>query len=373
MADPARTPASSVVSPSPGGFVPDSSGLMSPTPSHASSARSSTSALGLPHPRSHPLRPGSSKEEIVRRFVSDRLLHISRRFVKRSGIVEAVSGDDVDDDGDDIDNNLDNNNGGSSHHDTAGYASMGELCRDLDALLNNLWRSGTPSLQVQYLLSIASELIAWMEGFPPSPRATLALLRKLDYCFASLLVGEDLETRETLPGFEGGSTNSYRRVGLSRTDMVRCRSIAEQTRMVVVDVFRRGPPDPLDEMNANNTNPLRSGRSRAAQEPGQRRREDREGTVGTEASSTVQGEETDAERETTAEPTDDDATTLADEGDDDDASDDDVSDVQMSVARVYEFTLVKLGQALGDQPARIGDFEPPGDRMVLEDENDDEY
>lgn len=310
---------------------------MSPTPSHASST---SSALGLPHPRSQPLRPGSSREDIVRRYISDRLLHISRRFVKKYGIAEP--GDTV-----------------------VGYKSMGELCADVDALLNNLWRSGTPSLQVQYLLNIASELVTWMDGFKPSPRATLALLQKLDYCFASLLIGEDLETHETLPGFGAGGNS---RAGLSRTDMVRCRSIAEQSRVAVVDVFQRGPPDPLDE-NLGRRN-------------GNRRREEREGTVGTvttETSSTVLNSETEGDRETTAETTDDDATTLDGADDEDmDVNDDDDDfneDTQMGVARVYENTLVKLGEVLGDQPGRIGDFEPAagGDSMAFEDENDDEY
>ena len=91
---------------------------MSPSPSLASSARSTSSVLGLPHPRRQPLRPGSAKEDLVRRYVSDRLLHISRRFVKKYGIAEP--GDTV-----------------------IGYKSMGELCSDVDTLLNNLWKSGT--------------------------------------------------------------------------------------------------------------------------------------------------------------------------------------------------------------------------------------
>lgn len=223
---------------------------------------------------------------------------------------------------------------------------------------------------MQYLLSIASELITWMDGFVPSPRITLAVLRKLDYCFASLLVGQDLDTHETLPGFEAGSTSSRRRVGLSRTDMVRCRSIAEQSRVAVVDVFRRGPPDPLDE------NGRRPGRFRNASDP-HAYQLDREGTVGTEAS-TLQGDDGSA-RETAAEPTDDDDTTLMDseegdyeeDADGDDEDDDDDDDVQMGVARVYEHTLVKLGELLGDQPGGIGGHEPHC--MYRDGENDDEY
>ncbi len=74
-----------------------------------------------------------------------------------------------------------------------------------------------------------------MAGFPPSPPATFAVLHKLDHCFASLLSGEDIETHESLPGFENGL-----RAGMSRTDMVRCRSLVEQGRVVIVDVMSRG-------------------------------------------------------------------------------------------------------------------------------------
>ncbi|CAK7568195.1 MAG: hypothetical protein SEPTF4163_006179 [Sporothrix epigloea] len=226
------------------------------------------------------------------------------------------------------------------------------------------------SLQVQYLLSIANELITWINGFKPSPRATLDILRKLDFCFASLLIGEDLETHETLPGFEQGGSTNNRRVGLSRTDIVRCRSIAEQSRIAVVDVFRRGPPDPLDDEGAITSYPRSSYALRT----------DREGTVNTEAS-TLQGDDLDDGCETTAEPTDEDATTLAGETDDDDDGfpdgyeDNEINeDIQMGVARVYENTLVKLGEIIGEMPGRIGDFETVRmDVSDLEDENDDEY
>jgi len=55
-------------------------------------------------------------------------------------------------------------------------------------------------------------------------------LRKLDTAFASLIQGEDIETGATLPGFEG------RRGVVSTTEKVRIKAIAENTRIVVVDV-----------------------------------------------------------------------------------------------------------------------------------------
>lgn len=111
MAEQGRSPPAA----GPGGFIPPQS-LPSPAPS-SFSARSSA-ANSLPHPRGQPLRSGSAKEDKVRRFVEERLLHISRRFVKRFGIPEP--GDEV-----------------------VGYKSLGELNKDLEGVVNVLWLSGT--------------------------------------------------------------------------------------------------------------------------------------------------------------------------------------------------------------------------------------
>lgn len=54
----------------------------------------------------------------MRRYVEERILHISRRYVKKHGLQEP--GDEV-----------------------VGYKSMGELCKDLESLINIIWLSGT--------------------------------------------------------------------------------------------------------------------------------------------------------------------------------------------------------------------------------------
>lgn len=97
----------------PGGFLPQT-GLPSPAPSSTPSRAAST----LPHPRAHSLRPGSNKEDLVRRFVEEKLLNISRRYVKKFG--NPASGDTV-----------------------TGFKSMGEVCRELEGVVNVLWKSGT--------------------------------------------------------------------------------------------------------------------------------------------------------------------------------------------------------------------------------------
>ncbi|KAH6617513.1 hypothetical protein F5144DRAFT_596500 [Chaetomium tenue] len=187
---------------------------------------------------------------------------ISRGFVKRAG------------------RSPENNDPGYQLGNDEGYTSIDGLCRDLDPVIHLIWRSGTPSLQIPSLLSIATEFNTWMIGFPPSPDHIFPLLRKLDHCFASLLSGEDIVTHEPLPGFENGL-----RGGMSTTDMIRCRSTALDARTVIMAVLGR--------------------------------MEQREEGGGEEESGV------------------------------DDDDDQDLEAHYMDAARVYEYTLVKLGETLG--------------------------
>jgi len=102
----------------PGGFIPPS--LPSPAPTNIS--QSSTTS-NLPHPRSHPLRAGSAKEEAARRYVENRLLHVSRRYTKKF---------------------LDHEEGETVY----GYVSMTEVSKDLGEVVDVLWLSGTRKLFV---------------------------------------------------------------------------------------------------------------------------------------------------------------------------------------------------------------------------------
>jgi Subunit 11 of the general transcription factor TFIIH len=97
------------------------------------------------------------------------------------------------------------------------------------------------------------------------------------------LKGEDSDTGEVLPGFETGM-----RGGMSKTDMVRCKGLVEATRVLIVDVMNREPE--LDE--------------------------DRDGS----------GVETDLEEDT--------------------SMDADELNFGMDAARVYEQTIVQLGERL---------------------------
>merc|ERR1712093_677660 len=195
----------------PGGFLPPS--LPSPAPSNYSS---SSTASNLPHPRSNPLRSGSAKEDAARRYLEARLLNVSRRYAKKFQPME--EGEDV-----------------------KGYISMSEVAKDLGEIIDVVWLSGTPSLQIPYLLNIALAVNTYISAFPASPKATFALIRKLDHAFSSLLKGEDSITGEILPGFAGG-----KRAGLTKTDMVRCKGLVDTTRVLVVDVMGTEIEDDAD-------------------------------------------------------------------------------------------------------------------------------
>lgn len=94
---------------------------------------------------------------------------------------------------------------------------------------------------------------------------------------------------------------------MSRTDMVRCRSLVEQTRVLVVEAMRREPGEDEDED------------------------EDEWGPGGT-----LTGDETDG-------------------GGRVGIWDEDDERLHMDVARVYENTLVQLGETLGEGGA-VGDL-----------------
>ncbi|KAF7552363.1 hypothetical protein G7046_g7436 [Stylonectria norvegica] len=255
------------LSPEAGGFIPVG-GLPSPAPSSTTSTRQT---YGLPHPRGRALKAGSSKEELVIRYVEERLLNISRRYVKKFGNPEP--GDTV-----------------------VGYKAFGEVCRDLDAIVNVLWLSGTPMLQIPFLLRLGSDFTQYVRSFPPAPKASFTLLRKLDHCFASLLKGQDAVTKEDLPGFENGL-----RSGMSTTDMVRCRSLVEQTRVLVVEVLSSAAGDEDEEEEETDIDETDSGMDTADSGPRVWRVED-----------------------------------------------DEEERMHLDAARVYENTIVRLNERLGD-------------------------
>ncbi|PYI04500.1 hypothetical protein BO78DRAFT_398940 [Aspergillus sclerotiicarbonarius CBS 121057] len=177
-----------------GGFLPSSA------PSTTTTATSSTPSL-LPQPRSHPLRPGSAKEATVINYIDTTLLRIARRHAKKFSSAFA-------------DPNLPESE--------RGYENFKEIGRDLEAVVDVLWVSGTPSLQIPYLISLAVQVNSYLAEYPFSAAATFRLLGKLDEVFAGLLG-------------EGEGRGSV----VSMTEKVRIKSIAESGRVVVVEARER--------------------------------------------------------------------------------------------------------------------------------------
>lgn len=110
----------------------------------------------------------------------------------------------------------------------------------------------TAGLQIPFLLRLGSDFTQYVRSFPPSPEASFGLLGKLDHCFSSLLSGMDVDSGEVLPGFEDGP-----RAGMSLTDMVRCRSLVEQTRFLMVEVLGGVPDEDDDDRLQDSAEPER--------------------------------------------------------------------------------------------------------------------
>jgi len=205
--------------------IPSGGFFLSPPPSSIASSLSHGYS-SLPHPRSHPLRSGGAKESTFIRYADTRLLHIQRRFAKRTTLSHpSLSSDKAE---------------GSAYRDAAdtwgdvkGYSSMKEACADISEFASVVWVSGTPSLQVPYLLNLGLVLGEVVAAMPPSPKALFRVLGMMDRAFAGLLQGRDVETGEALPGFGGGRV-------VSGTEKVRVRSLVERTRVGVMEAFKRG-------------------------------------------------------------------------------------------------------------------------------------
>jgi hypothetical protein len=196
-----------------GGFI------LSPPPSSITSSLAH-GAASLPHPRNTPLKAGGSKESTFIRYVDTRLLHIQRRFAKRTTLSHAGLSDEGREDAD-------------TWGDVKGYANMKEACHDVEELVDMVWVSGTPSLQIPYLLNLGMLVSSIVAAMPPSPSALFRVIGKLDRAFASLLQGRDVDSGEALPGMESGR-------GISGTEKVRVRSLVERTRVGVMEAFKRG-------------------------------------------------------------------------------------------------------------------------------------
>jgi len=197
----------------------------------ASSIASSTTSGTLPSPRRSPLRAGSTKEMTFRNYVDKHIAQVQRKYAMK------FSGED--DDADDMGGGIARSeippmrHGGPAHGAEVGYESFREVAKDIEKVVEVVWVSGTPGLQTPYLLTLALLVVSYLPSFLAAPRTMFRLLDKLDTAFASLLLGKDLDTGDALPGFAN-------RRGLSGTEKVRIKSLVERTRVAVVEVMNKG-------------------------------------------------------------------------------------------------------------------------------------
>ncbi|KAL3472444.1 hypothetical protein BJX99DRAFT_262319 [Aspergillus californicus] len=222
-------------------------GFMQPSALSPATSTSTVTPSMLPKQRSHPLRPGSMKETTVINHVDNMILAINRRHAKKfSSAFEQQQQQQQQ--GPRLANGFSTS---ASTSETAkegeketGYESFKEVARDIESLIDVLWVSGTPSLQIPYLISLSVLVNTYLPSYPFTSNSTFRLLRKLDSFFASLITGEDAETGQTVSGFE------KRQNIVSMTEKVRIKSIAETARVVVVEAGEDeegGLSDPEDD------------------------------------------------------------------------------------------------------------------------------
>lgn len=170
-------------------------GLLSPAPSDVSAVHRLSDSL--PTPRSHPLLPGSQKETSLINFIDTRILNITRRYAKSFAASQSESGYQ------------------------AGYTSFNQVIADIDAVLDVVWISATPSIQIPYLLALAGHFRGYMHSFR-FVTTSFPIARKFDMAFSGLLSASP-----------DGSTVSH---VINTTEKVRIRSLAQETRFEMVDV-----------------------------------------------------------------------------------------------------------------------------------------
>lgn len=176
--------------------------LLSPSPSTVSTQSSSTQhrlSKYLPQSRSRALKPGSQKEISLINYIDAKILRITRRYAKKfSNSNDTTSAD---------------------NDDAQGYVSFEEVVADLDAVFDVVWISGTPSLQVPYLLTLAGLFASYMPAFEFTGEVGMfRLVKKLDEGFSCLLRGQ--------------LGNGYH---VTITDRVRIKSLVEETRVIAID------------------------------------------------------------------------------------------------------------------------------------------
>lgn len=167
-----------------------------------------TPTLTLPPQKPSPI-PGSEEETQLRGRISTGIERVTYRQMKSEMGMDAPD----------------------THISHRRYENFKEFATDVDALVDLLWSSASPSIQVESLISLAGITEMALPTHPFDGPAALTLLHKFDEVFVALCTGIDPVTGESL--VEGQD----RRPLVTQTQKVRIRSLAETTRYKVFSVL----------------------------------------------------------------------------------------------------------------------------------------
>ncbi|PHH49415.1 hypothetical protein CFIMG_006002RA [Ceratocystis fimbriata CBS 114723] len=157
---------------------------------------------GLPAQRHQPLREGFQQASFARRFVDGCLVNIQQRNLRR--LIDLL---------------------GTTTPQTnpqIAYTSFAQVCEDVDQIVNFLWYTGSPFLQIPYMFELIVEFVELAYAMDPAPIPTLIVLRKFDHIFASLARQKDVVTDEAVVGVDSYS--------MTQTDIVRLQAIVSDVR-----------------------------------------------------------------------------------------------------------------------------------------------
>ncbi|KAJ5929742.1 hypothetical protein N7454_006692 [Penicillium verhagenii] len=179
--------------------------------------------LSLPQQRAEPLRPGSAEETQLRGRLSAGIERINYRQMKSEIGMD----------------------GSETRASERRFESFGELAREVGALVDTLWASATPSIQVEGLITLAGITEMALPTYQFDPEATLNVLHKFDSVFAALCTGQHPVTNDPIPGATAD------RPLVTQTQKVRIRSLAETTRYKIFSCLSGSDSDSLGGVNGN--------------------------------------------------------------------------------------------------------------------------
>ncbi|KAJ5979938.1 hypothetical protein N7481_007236 [Penicillium waksmanii] len=178
--------------------------------------KSWTPTLNLPPQKPTP-SPGSEEETQLRGRVSAAIERITYRQMKSEMGMDAPD----------------------THVSHRRYENFAEFAADVDALIDLLWGSASPSIQTESLITLAGVTETALPTHPFDGPSALTLLHKFDEVFVALCTGIHPLTREPLREAQTGRGP----VLVTQTQKVRIRSLAETTRYKVFSVLPVGEDD----------------------------------------------------------------------------------------------------------------------------------